>query len=83
MTSDLMKFFSDDQISKIELQGEDVAQKLLHAYNLLTENQKQMDALIVEEARVVGELKVLKSRKSYLSHIISILGKELRYIDVR
>jgi hypothetical protein len=81
--NELMKHFSDEQIAKLELQGEDVAQKLLAAYNLLTDNQEVIDTLIPEVARVEGELKVAKSRKSYLSLIINILTKELKYMDVR
>lgn len=82
MTKEL-QVFSDAQISAIELQGEDVAQKMLHLYNLLLENQKKMDILIIEEARVSGELRLCKSRKSHLSHLLSILKGELHYLDPR
>ena len=55
MTNELQPF-SDAQIGALELQGENVAQRLLYLYNALMENQKKMDTLIIEEARVSGDL---------------------------
>lgn len=81
--NEIMKRFSDEQIEKIELQGEDTAQKLLYAYNKLTDIQERLTELIPQEAEIIGKVKTLKSQKSYLTTIVNILSKELRYLDVR